>query len=568
MAASERSGAGAPPQAAESSRSAPAPWQRPAARAGDAGRRLRSPPRIAAEFAIEPEGTTDELLRSAFEQSPSGMSVSALDGRWLRINDAYCRMLGYQASDLLGASHRDVTHAGDADRDARFITDALAGRRDSMEREKRYVRKDGSILWARTRVEVIRDASGSPLYFVSHVQDLSEHRATLDLLHDSERTLRSVIDNTPSTISVKGRDHRYRLVNREFADVYGVDGAWIVGRSDTAVLPSSMIADERAKDLLVLDSGDATQEEQTIRRDGQERVLLITRFPLRDEHGKIDAVCAASTDITERRLEERARRERLQCSEMIHSALAQERFVLHGQPIVNLKSMEPFTTELLIRMRQLHGGSELIGPEAFLPPAERFDLIQPIDQWVVARAIQFAAAGHRVSVNLSAQTISNSKQVDRIRTAVIASGVRAENLIFEITETAVADNLGAAHNFVTGTRKLGCTVALDDFGVGHGTFTYLRRLPVDYLKIDRQFVRDLLSDDEDRQVVEAIIGVAKQFNVETIAEGVEDQATLEELRKMGVDHSQGHWTGRPALLPDSWSSNLNRRRGDQHVSQG
>ena len=143
-------------------------------------------------------------------------------------------------------------------------------------------------------------------------------------------------------------------------------------------------------------------------------------------------------------------------------------------------------------------------------------------------------------------------QVDRIETAIVASGAAAENLIFEITETAVADNLDAARSFATRMRSLGCAIALDDFGVGHGSFTYLRHLPVEYLKIDMQFVRDLLSDEEDRQVVEAIVGVAHQFGIETIAEGVEDQATLEGLRAVGVDYAQGYLTGRPMPLAQCW----------------
>ena len=100
-----------------------------------------------------------------------------------------------------------------------FVAAAIAGERDSLEREKRYVRKDGSVVWARVRAEVIRDEAGEPLYFVSHLQDVAERRAAQDLLHDSERTLRSVIDNTPAVICVKGRDHRYQLVNREFERV-------------------------------------------------------------------------------------------------------------------------------------------------------------------------------------------------------------------------------------------------------------------------------------------------------------------------------------------------------------
>jgi EAL domain-containing protein (putative c-di-GMP-specific phosphodiesterase class I) len=203
----------------------------------------------------------------------------------------------------------------------------------------------------------------------------------------------------------------------------------------------------------------------------------------------------------------------------------------------------------------------LVPPAAFLPAAERFGLIGVIDEWVAEQAINLAAAGHRVTVNLSAKTVSDSAQVNLIRSAVLANARAAENLIFEITETAVADNLDAARTFAIRMRQLGCAIALDDFGVGHGTFTYLRRLPIDYLKIDREFVRDLLSDDESRQVIEAIVGVADQFDVLTIAEGVEDQATLDAVRRMGVDYAQGYWTGRPAPLPQLWQSPMKGRPG-------
>jgi sensor c-di-GMP phosphodiesterase-like protein len=109
------------------------------------------------------------------------------------------------------------------------------------------------------------------------------------------------------------------------------------------------------------------QEEETTLRDGQERVFLTVRFPLMDEHGEIHAVCGMSTDITERRLEERTKRERLQCSEQIHSALAQNRFVLYGQPIIRLISMQVEASELLIRMLTIRGGEDLVGPAEFLP---------------------------------------------------------------------------------------------------------------------------------------------------------------------------------------------------------
>ena len=160
-------------------------------------------------------------------------------------------------------------------------------------------------------MQAIRDRTGSPLYFVSYVQDLSDRRATLSLLHGSERRLQAVIDHIPAIIAVIGRDHRFRLVNRQFEKTFGVTRDWIVGRHDTDVLPPSTIVASRAKDSAVLDGGLAAPEEQTVTVDGQERILLITRFALRGDNGEIDAVCTASTDITERRLEERGKRDRL-----------------------------------------------------------------------------------------------------------------------------------------------------------------------------------------------------------------------------------------------------------------
>jgi PAS domain S-box-containing protein len=493
------------------------------------------------------------------------MTVSALDGRWLWTNDAYCRMLGYTREELLGRSHVTVTHRDDLIHDREFTTAALAGERDRLGREKRYLRKDGSVVWARVLVQLVRDDAGAPQYFVSHVQDVSDRREAEDLLHDSERTLRSVIDNTPAMICVKGRDHRYKLVNREFEVQQGMSSAWIVGRLDSDLLPPSTLADVHARELAVLDSGQSSQEEKVVMNGDQEQVSLITRFPLLDERGVIHGVCIAATDITERRVGERIKREYLECSELIYSALAEDRFVLHGQPIVHLGSMTAVRAELLIRMRDAGGGAGLIAPGAFLPAAERFDLITVIDEWVTDRAIELAAKGHAVTLNVSARTVSAQEQVQRIADAITAAGCPAENLLFEITETAAAGNLEAARHFATRLRGLGCAIALDDFGVGHGSFTYLRHLPIDYLKIDQQFVHNLLSDEEDRHVIAAIVGVAREFGIETIAEGVEDPGALGLLRQMGVDYVQGYLTGRPMALDRYWDVPGDQPQRGTHV---
>ena len=470
-------------------------------------------------------------------------------------------MLGYERADLLGKSAASVTHPEDVTQDREFETAALAGEIDILKREKRYIRKDGSVLWARLRAALIRDVNGEPRYFVSHVRDASENRAARHLLDDSERTLRSVLDNSPAIMYVKDRDHRYQLVNREFERRFAVSRDQVVGRSDTELVPPAKVEQLHAKDLSVLQGGWVAPEEERMVLEGQERIMVRTRFPLRDEAGEIHGICVTLTDVTEHRLEEHLKRDRLECSELVYSALAQDRFVLHGQPIVHLASNKPAKVELLIRMIKAGGDKMLLGPDKFLPQAERFDLITVIDEWVIDQAIELAAAGHRVTVNVSAKTISDPEQVTRIDSSVGASSAPPENLVFEITETALADNLDAARSFATKIRDRGCAIALDDFGVGHGSFTYLRHLPIDYLKIDMQFVRDLLIDEEDRQVVEAIIGIASQYKIETIAEGVQDAVTLAELRRIGVDYAQGHCLGRPAPLKPR-RSERNRRRGD------
>jgi PAS domain S-box-containing protein len=506
-----------------------------------------------------------ELLRTACVRSPSGMTVWSPEGRVLWCNQAFADLVGHGCEDLVGSAHAALTHPDDAAAEAAFTSDAPAGGSDMLEREQRYLHRDGSAVWASVRVQLIRDDAGELVAFVSHVRDITDRRRAQQLLEDSERMLRAVIDNTPAAICVKGRDHRYRLVNREFELRYGRTSDWIIGRPDADLLAPSSLADIHAKDLAVLDSGRSSREETAVREGPHLRVILTTRFPLANAAGVVDAVCLAATDITERRTEEHSRRERLECSEMIYSALAEDRLVLYAQPIVGLRAPRPMGAELLIRMRDRLDATKLLAPSAFIPAAERHGLIGVIDEWVIARALAIARE-RPVTVNVSASTISDEPRVESIERAICTSRTTPGKLVFEITETAVSEDLDAAHRFAIRMRRLGCGIALDDFGVGHGSFTYLRRLPVDYLKIDTQFVRAFPTSAEDRQIVTAIIGVARQFGLRTIAEGVEDQDTLDGLHRLGVDFVQGYFTGRPMPLGDCWNLIGTPRQGAAHVS--
>jgi diguanylate cyclase (GGDEF)-like protein/PAS domain S-box-containing protein len=233
----------------------------------------------------------------------------------------------------------------------------------------------------------------------------------------------------------------------------------------------------------------------------------------------------------------------------IRRALDNGRFELHAQPIIELATGDVVQHELLLRMRD--GQDRLVPPIAFLPTAERCGLIAEIDRWVITKAIKLAARGTAVGVNLSAASAGDPRVLALIERQLRRHGVDPSNLIFEITETAVMQDMDRATRFAERLVTLGCRLSLDDFGTGFASFTYLKRLPVQYLKIDIDFVRDVARSQRDMFVVRAIVALAHDFGQQTIAEGVENEHTAAVLRDLGVTYAQGYLFGRPEVVNDS-----------------
>ena len=203
--------------------------------------------------------------------------------------------------------------------------------------------------------------------------------------------------------------------------------------------------------------------------------------------------------------------------------------------------------ELLVRMIGTDG--EVIPPAAFIETAEHFNLIQELDRWVVRTAIHRLAAdedtSYRLEVNLSGKSIGDPELPELIEREIAATGVDPGRLVFEITETAAIANMDHARAFAERLRKLGCRFALDDFGAGFSSFYYLKHLPLDYVKIDGDFIRNLTGSVTDQLVVKSIVDIARGMGMKTIAEFVENAETVEMLREKGVDYSQGYHHGRP-----------------------
>jgi diguanylate cyclase (GGDEF)-like protein/PAS domain S-box-containing protein len=235
----------------------------------------------------------------------------------------------------------------------------------------------------------------------------------------------------------------------------------------------------------------------------------------------------------------------------IKSAVENDGLALVCQPIVQTATGRAAAYEVLVRM--VDEGQGLIEPGGFLPPAERFGLVGEIDRWVIQRAIAALAERRRqvpdlcYTINLSGHTLSDLATCSLIEEALERTGAEPAALIFEVTETVAIADMEVARRFLGRLQTLGCRTALDDFGSGMCSFGYLQDLPVDLVKIDGQFVRDLPSSEVHQAMVRAMNEIAHSLGKEVIAEFVEDEATYRLLTDFGVDYVQGFHLGRPAM---------------------
>ncbi|NDP48349.1 MAG: EAL domain-containing protein [Sulfuriferula multivorans] len=239
----------------------------------------------------------------------------------------------------------------------------------------------------------------------------------------------------------------------------------------------------------------------------------------------------------------------------IHKAIDENRLLLYRQNIVAVAGNDSVAhAEILLRMLDEHGA--IIPPMAFIPAAERYNVMIMIDRWVVKNTFEWLVANplsHNnhplyLSINLSGQSLGDKNFLHYIVDEFMRTGVDAERICFEITETAAIANIGRAKDFISTLKKRGCRFALDDFGSGMSSYSYLKNLDVDYLKIDGAFVKDIVQNPVDFAMVESINRIGHVMGIQTIAEFVEDEIILEKLREIGVDFAQGYAIHKPEPL--------------------
>ncbi|HZX36274.1 MAG TPA: EAL domain-containing protein [Thermodesulfobacteriota bacterium] len=241
---------------------------------------------------------------------------------------------------------------------------------------------------------------------------------------------------------------------------------------------------------------------------------------------------------------------RIKQKDLIVKALQAKRFEPWFQPIVDLRTGETHHYEVLARMRGEDGS--VILPAFFIDVAEKFGIIGDIDKAMTGMSIDLLSEMNRKGktctfcMNLSGNNFSDEEFFLFLREKIAGGNIKSGQIVFEITETAAVHDLGRAQSFISGLKELGCSFALDDFGVGFTSFLYLKQLDVDYIKIDGSFVRKLNENKSDQLFVRAITDVARGMGIKTIAEFVENEDTMKLLKTIGVDYAQGYYIGKPA----------------------
>jgi diguanylate cyclase (GGDEF)-like protein/PAS domain S-box-containing protein len=542
-------------------------------------------------------------FQQAFHSAPTGMALVRLDDSTIvDANRSLADMLAIPVGDLVGRSIREITHPDDLRAAATYRARLELGIADTYLLDQRYLRSDGQFVWARTRVAVTEDEGVS--LAITHIEDVTEQRRTAERLqwaatHDEltglpNRTelLRRVDDvlerAAVGDVALLFIDlDNFKAVNDSLG--HGIGDVLLTAMSvrlrDT-VGPDAVLARFGGDEFIVVvegvvgpDVGEPALDPVTVAERLRQAVgravivqgteLFVTAsigFAVNDRTGVSAADLLRDADAAMYRAKARGRDcveafapgshettvLALRTATELRRGIERGEVVPYYQPIVELTTGHVVGFEALARW--LHPERGLLGPDQFLPMAEETGLIGDIGARVLEDALsQFARwrardlpfADSTLSVNVGTRQIVDPGFAELVADVLAQTGIPADALWLEITETALLADVKASTVALRNLRSLGLHLAVDDFGTGYSSLTYLKRFPVEAIKIDRSFVAGLGLDAEDTTIVEAVVNLGHSFGIAVVAEGLETPLQLSRLRAIGCDRGQGYLFGRP-----------------------
>lgn len=544
------------------------------------------------------------ILQRAVEASSSAVIITDKNGRIEYVNPKFTRITGYEKSEALGKQPVRLLLTDKASRGkARYGMWHAIANKGEWSGVFRNNRKDGSLYWGKNTISSVKDSKGRVTHYISIHEDISEHYELSEKLnyqatHDSLTGLinrREFERRAQKVVTASAQEARHALCYMD------LDQFKII--NDTC---GHVAGDELLRQIGMLLKKTVRKRDTVARLGGDEFAVLMEDCPpknalhvanslleaVRDfqfgwkgynfrlgisigivgidsavrsmtqifrdadlacytakEHGRnqIHFYHEKDADIIERHGE-------MQWVSRINQALEEGRFCLYAQPILGLNNPHKHY-ELLLRMLDEQG--EIIPPGAFLPAAERYDMIVKLDHWIIKHAFSLLAQHPTLTrdstmyaINLSGPSLATPVTLELILELLKQYKLDSRNICFEVTETSAISNLSAALRFMTKLKGLGCRFSLDDFGAGLSSFAYLKNLPVNYLKIDGMFIKGIASKPVDFAMVKSINEIGQVMGMQTIAEFVENEAITARLEEIGVNYAQGYAIGKPAPLTE------------------
>jgi len=549
-------------------------------------------------------------LRTAYgwltlDKAPIGMAVCAVDGTFIEVNRSFATCLGWEPSDLVGRTLQSIIHPGDVDVSQLLLDRAIEDGSTSFRMEERYCRPDGSEVWADLSVTIVRDAAGCASQLISQVVDVTDrveaelllaHRASHDRLTglpnrrrfgDIVATAVHAAEQQGTTVAVLFLDlDRFKVVNESI----GHEGGDIVlcevaRRLRLAARSGETVGRFGADSFAILcedleEPGDARRAasrllaalRQPVLVDGREvrtaaRVGMALGGASRPTSAaallrEADAACSLAKSrgggtvaMFDEELRDRAD-ERLDVEAALHHAVSRHELRLLYQPEVNLRTGRLVGFEALLRWE--HPTLGLLAPERFMAVAEESGLVVEIGHWVLLAAARQMGAWRRrwpglvtvsMGVNVAARQLSDPRLPDLVAQAREAAEPGAP-LCLEVTETELLASTTDATRVLSGLRRDGARVALDDLGTGYASLAYVAGFEADVLKVDRSFTAGLGNHRAQSAVVAALVSLGRSLGQDLIAEGVETIGQAQLLLEMGCEVAQGFLCGKPAIADE------------------
>ena len=547
---------------------------------------------------------SERLFRSLFNESPAGQILSSADRRIIAVNQAFCQMTGFSQQEIIEKGWQAITPPDDEPEIFAAFERLWSGELDTMQMERRYLRKDGSFLWGQVSTARVADDQGRAQYVIDQVQDISERKQVENALE--HQALHDALTGLPNRVLARDRldqaillsrrqqsrvalliidlDH-FKEVNDTFGHQAGDQLLRQVGERFTAELrETDTVARLGGDEFAVVLSGTGVEGAQLV----ADKLLTRLERPFVVEGQALDVGAsigiavfpehADNADSMLRRADiamyvaKRSRRthatysrdhdepgdSRLALMAQLRHAINAEALTLHFQPIARMRDGRVERMEALVRWQR--PGQGLVPPSDFIGFAEQTGLIQPLTQWVLSTALRECSNWNQsglavgVAVNISMRNLLDPQLTQTVTEILQASGALPDWLTLEITESTIMAESQRSMETLQQLRAAGTRLSIDDFGTGYSSLAYLHRLPVHEMKIDQSFIRGLTTDQTSGAIVRAAVDLGHKLKLAVVAEGIEDEATWLRARDYKIDYGQGYRLARPIPAADviSW----------------